>query len=247
MTLALLTGMNGTVAPVTATRLRAAGFDCRAWDRTRVSPDDPDAVRAHVRAVHPDVILHFAMGSPDWAAVLAEESRALGIPFLFTSTVSIFDNRKPGPYAVERPPDAQDDYGRYKAECERRILAVNPSALIARLGWQIGRVAGNNNLLDFLVRTGKQAGRVELSRGLIHSHAFLDDTADALYRLLIDRAQGLYQLEGNPGLSLFQVATRLAKQHRLPFPIVPIDEPRRDARMIDDRIVVAPITRRLPE
>jgi hypothetical protein len=29
--------------------------------------------------------------------------------------------------------------------------------------------------------------------------------------------------------------------------MVPLDEPRRDARMIDDRIVVAPITRRLPE
>lgn len=243
---ALITGMNGTVAPVTAIRLRAAGITCVGWDRTQISPDDSQAVRQHIRDVRPDVLLHFGMGSPDWAAVLAEESRALGIRFLFTSTVSVFDNRNPGPYLPQRTPDAVDDYGRYKAECERRVFAANPAALITRLGWQIGHVAGNNNMLDFLVRTGTTTGRVELSSGLIHSHAFLEDTADTIFGLLARRAEGLYQLEGNPGLSLFEVARRLAKLHRLPFPIVAVNEPPRDARMIDDRIDVEPISHRLP-
>jgi dTDP-4-dehydrorhamnose reductase len=247
MTQALITGMNGTVAPATAERLRRAGLHCIAWDRARVSPDQPEAVRQHLREVRPDFVLHFAMGSPDWAAVLAGESLALGSRFFFSSTVSVFDNRQPGPYAPERAPDAQDDYGRYKAECERRILAANPSALIARLGWQIGHVTGNNNMLDFLVRTGAERGRVELSSGMLHSHAFLEDTADAICRLIGARAEGLYQLEGNPGLSMFEVARRLAKLHRLPYPVVPIDDPPRDARMLDGRIEVAPITGRLPE
>lgn len=246
MTRALLTGMSGTVAPATAQRLRAAGFVCLAWDRSQYSPDSPEAVRQHLRDVRPDVLLHFAMGSPDWAALLAEESRALGIRFLFTSTVSVFDHQKPGPYLPNRLPDAQDDYGRYKAECERRILAVNPDALIARLGWQIGHVIGTNNLLDFLVRTGGERGRVELSSGVLHSHAFLEDTADAIYQLLRRDAHGLYQIEGNSGLSLFEVARRIAKLHRLSFPILPIHEPLRDVRMIDDRIDVEPITLRLP-
>ena len=242
---ALITGMNGTVAPATAKRLREAGVDCVPWDRNRFSPDHHDAVRAHLREVRPDWMLHIGMGSPDWAAVLADESRALGSRFLFTGTVSVFDNRNPGPYAPDRKPDAQDDYGRYKAECERKIKAANPDAIIARLGWQIGHAPGNNNMVDFLVRTGTEKGKVELSGGVIHSHAFLEDTADALYRLLKNHPAGLYQLEGNPGLSMAEVARRLAKIHNFPFPIVEIQEAKRDVRMVNDKIEVGQITARL--
>ena len=243
---ALLTGMNGTVAPALARRLRAAGIETIAWDRQRVPVDDEARGAAFIREHRPDWFFHVAMGSPDWAAAIARTCREDGIRFLFTGTVSVFDGSRPGPFAIDRVPDATDDYGRYKADCERRITAANPGCYIARLGWQIGDAPGSNNMVDFLFRTGREKGRVELSGGVIHSHAHLDDTADALYRLMAGFAPGLYQLEGNPGLSVYEVARRLQRLHKLPFPIVEIAEARRDIRMLDGRIDVAPITKRLP-
>lgn len=243
---AILTGLNGTVAPMLARRLEAAGLEVVGWDRRQVPPDDEARGAAFIDAQRPDWFFHIAMGSPDWAAFMARACHERGIRFLFTGTVSVFDGSKPGPFSPDKAPDATDDYGRYKAECERRIRAANPRCHIARLGWQIGDAPGSNNLVDFLHRTAREKGRVEVSSGVIHSHAFLADTADALYRLMADHAPGLYQLEGNPGLSLFEVATRLHKLHRLPFPIVEVPEPRRDIRMTDGRIAVAPITDRLP-
>lgn len=242
---ALLTGMNGTVAPAVARRLQRSGIETLAWDRAAISPDDPARVEIHLREVRPDWVIHCAMGSPDWAAAMARVCRDFGAKFLFTGTVSVFDGAKSGPFAPDRTPDATDDYGRYKADCERRVWAANPQAYVARLGWQIGDAPGSNNLVDFLFRQAREKGRVEVSSGIVHSHAHLDDTADAIFRLLTDHSPGLYQLEGNPGLTLFEIAARLKKRHGYAFEVAAIAEPRRDIRMVNDRIRVAPITDRL--
>lgn len=193
----------------------------------------------------PDWFFHLATGSPEWAAALARICWSRGIRFLFTGSVSVFDGSKPGPYPADKMPDATDDYGRYKADCERRVRAENPDAYIARLGWQIGDAPGSNNLIDFLFRMAKERGRVEVSSGIVHSNAFLEDTADALHRLMAEHPPGLYQLEGNPGLSLYELTLRLKALHGFRFSVIEIQEPRRDIRMINDRIAMGQITDRL--
>lgn len=242
---AILTGMNGTVAPALAKRLAAEGVEVVPWDRAKVPTDDPARIESFIAENRPTWFFHIATGSPDWAATCARVCRARGITFLFTGSVSVFDGSKPGPFPADKVPDATDDYGRYKAECERRVRAENPDVFIARLGWQIGDAPGSNNLVDFLFRQVKEKGRVEVSSGIVHANCFLVDTVDALYRLVTRHEPGLYQIEGNPGLSLFEIATRIKKLHGFDFAIHAIDEPRRDIRMLNDRIEVGQLTARL--
>lgn len=243
---AILTGMNGTVAPALAKRLRKEGIDVVAWDRSKVLVDDEAHVRSFIQQQKPDWLCHMAMGSPVWAATMADECRKSGIKFLFTGTCSVFDGSKPGPFPLDMEPNATDDYGRYKADCERQIRAANPDAIIARLGWQIGDAPGSNNMIDFFYRMAKEKGQVEVSSGIIHSNAFLEDTADALYRLQSSHAPGLYQLEGNPGLTLYEIALRLHAKHQFPFLIKAKEEPRRDIRMVNDKIKMGQLTDHLP-
>jgi dTDP-4-dehydrorhamnose reductase len=242
----LITGMNGTVAPALARRLKKEGMEIVAWDRNKVSIDDADLVRTFILAQKPTWLVHCAMGSPVWAATMAGVCKEEGIKFLYTGSVSVFNGAKPGPFAIDKVPDAPDDYGRYKAESERQVFAANPDAIVARLGWQIGDAPGSNNMIDFFFKTVREKGKLEVSSGVIHSNAFLEDTADALYRLLAKHPAGLYQLEGNPGLSLFEIATRLKKLHKFDFPIIEQVEPRRDIRMVNDKIKVGQLTDRLP-
>lgn len=239
---AILTGMNGTVAPALARRFRQEVIDVVAWDRKKISIEDPAAVRSFIEHEKPDWVCHMAMGSPVWAATMARVCRENGIKFLFTGTCSVFDGSKPGPFPVDKKPDATDDYGRYKADCEGQILDAHHEAYIARLGWQIGEAPGSNNMIDFFYRMAREKGRVEVTHGVIHSSAFLVDTVDALYRLLVRHEPGLYQLEGNPGLTLFEIATRLNARYHFDFPIVPHEEPRRDIRMLNDKITMGQIT-----
>lgn len=241
---ALVTGMNGTVAPAIARRLRADGHEVAAWDRAAVPPDDPAAVRAFVAATAPDWVLHVATGPAEWAEALAREAAAVGAVFLFTSTVSVFGAVQQGPFAPADAPAPDDDYGRYKLDAEQRVTAAHPGAIVARLAWQIGDAPGNNTLTDFLHRASLR-GPVEASTRWAPALAWLDDTADAVAALMAGAPPGTYHLDGNPGLSLYDVATRLRTAVGADWKVVPVDNPERDNRMTDPRVAVRPITERL--
>lgn len=240
----IVTGMNGTVAPALAAALRARGDEVIAWDRSRVPTDDEGAMRAFLDEVRPDGLCHLAMGSPEWAATMARLCAERGAQFLYTSSVSVFGPEQRAPLGVEVVPTATDDYGRYKRECERVVAAANPEAIIPRLGWQIGQGPGSNTMTDHLAR-GAAAGRIEASTAWFPSSAFLQDTAAALVALLERGEGGLFHVEGNPGLSFYEIATRLARTLGMGWEIVPSDAFAMDNRMVDLRVAVRPITERL--
>jgi len=242
----IITGMNGTVAPALASHLISKGHRIIAWDRNQVPVDDPEAYEAFIREQHPAWIIHMAMGSPDWAAGMARICKQEGIKFLYTGSVSAFDGGKSGPFPYDHALDATDDYGKYKAECERKVMAANPDAIIARLGWQIGDAPGSNNMIDFFTRTQAEKGKIEASTGWIPSCAFLVDTVEALHELIIKFPAGIYQLEGNPGFNFYQIALGLNTLHGNKWMIVKKDEPARDNRMLEDRIKLAMLDKRIP-
>lgn len=240
----IVTGLNGTVAPVLAQALRSRGDEVVAWDRSAVPVDDDAAVRAFVERVEPDGIAHLAMGSPDWAAAMAGLCRERDARFLFTGSVSVFAPEQRGPLSVAVTPSASDDYGRYKYECEQAIAAANPDAVIARIGWQIGEAPGSNTMTDYLTRHAAE-GPVEASTRWVPSCSFLPDTAEALVGLADRREAGVYHLEGNPGLSLYDIATRLRVAMRASWEVVATESVDMDNRMVDPRVSVRPITDRL--
>lgn len=230
----ILTGMNGTVAPALAHVLSTLGHTVTGWDRQRVPVEDPQAGADFIDAEQPDFVAHIATGSPDWMEATAQHCRDRNIPFLFTSSVSVFDGGQSGPFSPDHPLDAQDDYGKYKAECEQRVTAANPDTIIVRLGWQIGTGPGNNNMIDHLTKQHAEQGAIQASTGWIPSTAFLSDTATALYHIMHHHPVHLYQLEGNPcGLTFHEIVRALNRLHGRPWKIHPKEESRRDNRMLD--------------
>ncbi|HEY1013068.1 MAG TPA: sugar nucleotide-binding protein [Herpetosiphonaceae bacterium] len=241
----LITGLNGTVAPAVARHLRELGHAVTGWDRRQVPADDASTGAAFIAATAPDWVLHIATGDPAWAERIAAECAGRAIRMLFTSSVSVFSSGQPGPLTPDLTPEPPDDYGRYKRDCELRVSAACPEALIARLGWQIGAAGGSNTMLDFLERQVREQGRIVASRRWIPSCSFLEDTAEAIGRLLAGFPAGIYHLEGNPGLDFYEIAGRLNRLHGGEWLIEPAEEPAFENRMRDDRIPLRPITERL--
>ena len=242
MNKAIVTGMNGTVAPVLARVLQKNNVQVVPWDRKNISPDDLEAVANFIRAEKPDALFHLAGGNPAWAEKMAEVCFQERIKFLFTSTVSVFADGVREPLEVDAVPDATDDYGRYKIECERRILSVNPDSVIARLGWQIGDEPGSNNMVDYMHKQVLEKGHIEASVNWFPSCSFLEDTAEALYALMRKEGRGIYHLNGNPGLSLFQIMSLLIKKQGRSWNVVCTEEPRRRNMMVDARIQIGKIS-----
>lgn len=233
---ALITGMNGAVAPALAAALRARGVRVTAWDRVATPPESEAAVRGHIERVRPDVVCHVATGAPEWASWIAGACAAGGVPLLWTGSVSVFGTRHTPPFGVDMEPDATDDYGRYKIECERRVREAFAGAIVARLGWQIGDAPGSNTMVEFLARNAAaKGGVIEASDAWTPSCALLRDSAAAMVWLIERGEGGVYHLEGNrDGLSFFEIASRLARRHG--WSVTRTGTPAMDNRMRDDRV-----------
>jgi dTDP-4-dehydrorhamnose reductase len=121
---------------------------CRAGDVTagdvtaeRVEIRDAGAVRSLFGRVRPDVVIHTAYvqkGPEAWevtvdgAAHVAAAAHEVGARLLHLSTDVVFDGRKRAPYVEADEPSPASEYGRAKAESERRVLSAHPGALVVR-------------------------------------------------------------------------------------------------------------------
>lgn len=243
----LITGLNGTVAPILKKTMEAHGFHVEGWDRARFPAEDLSAIEQIFDQVRPEIFCHIGMGSQQWAGKLAGTCAVRNIRFLYTSSVSVFSNRQTAPIPPETVPDATDDYGRYKAESETAIRSANPKAILARLGWQIGRAPGNNNMVSYFTERMAREGVICASTRWVPSCCFLEDTAETL-RLLLERGNaGTYQIEGNPGLNFFQICSGINAMLKAKWKIEATDDFIMDNRMGDPRLAPGLITRHLPE
>jgi dTDP-4-dehydrorhamnose reductase len=205
----LITGMNGTVAPVLAAELRGRGWETVPWDRGAVSPDDRKAVAQFIRGVRPSALVHCAMGSPQWAENMARVCAEEGSRFLYISSASVYGTQQQGPFTVDDEPVPSDDYGRYKLECEQRVRAANADARIVRIGWQIALRRGGNQMTEYLAQRQAEDGFIAVSTEWFPACSFLEDTARVLAKVVDDAVAGLYLLDGNPGWNFWDIATAL--------------------------------------
>jgi dTDP-4-dehydrorhamnose reductase len=113
----------------------------------RVDVRDGDAVLELFSRLEPEIVVHAAyrQDGPDaWpvtvdgAEHVASAAAAVGARLVHLSTDVIFDGRKGAPYVEEDEPSPVTDYGRAKAEAERRVVAACPDALLVRTSLILG-------------------------------------------------------------------------------------------------------------
>jgi dTDP-4-dehydrorhamnose reductase len=254
----LVTGLRGTVGRALEAELRGADHQVVGWDRAAVPIDRYDAMDRFVAETAPDVVVNLAIASRptgrdreswlvnhDWPSELAWICRQRELRFVHTSTVMVFSPAAAGPFTIESAPDADHGYGHEKRLAEARVFHQDPNATVVRLGWQIGDAPGSNNMIDYLDRQTRAHGQVAASSRWRPACSFLPDTAAALARVL-SAPPGLYQLDGNERHTMFEIARALSEHHGRRWHVVEAADPVQDQRMIDPRLAVAPLARRLP-
>jgi dTDP-4-dehydrorhamnose reductase len=238
----LLTGMNGTVAPVLAEELRGRGLETVVWDRGAVSPEDRHAVARFIREVRPLALVHCAMGSPQWAEDMARVCAEEGSKFLYVSSASVYGTQQQGPFTVYDTPVPCDDYGRYKLECENRVRSANDRALIVRIGWQMALRRGGNNMVEHLAQKQAEHGHITASTEWFPACSFLEDTARALAGMLDRDVAGIYLLDGNPGWSFWRIACGLNQAMASGWAVRKSKDFRWNNRMVDMNVQISAIT-----
>ena len=130
----------------------------------------PDAIRALVRQVKPEVIINaaaytavdlaeqqrdlcFAVNA-EAPAVLAEEAKRLEALLVHYSTDYVFDGEKDRPYVETDAVNPLNVYGRSKAEGEAAIAQPGGQYLVLRTSWVYS--AGGKSFLRTMLRLGAE-------------------------------------------------------------------------------------------
>jgi dTDP-4-dehydrorhamnose reductase len=213
----LVTGGSGYVGRALVCKAAEAGWEVHgtSWSSGKgisLEVRDADDVRRVVREVRPDAVVHTAYvqeGPGAWGVnVDGSENVARAarrVRLVHMSTDVVFDGRKGSPYVEEDEPTPVTDYGRAKAEAERRVVAVHPGALLVRTSLVYGADEPSRHERAALERA--HAFYTNEIRCPIH----VDDLAAALLELVSLDVSGPLHVAGADAVSRAEFAELIAR------------------------------------
>jgi dTDP-4-dehydrorhamnose reductase len=137
---------------------------------------------------------------------LAGRLRNRGAHVVFLSTNQVFDGTKPRP-PHDAPTNPQTEYGRQKAEVERKLLAAGGATVV-----RFTKVVGPGmKLLHVWADALRRGEPVEPFADMVMSPVPLAFAAEALVRVGKRKPGGMVQVSGEIDVSYAEIARRLAE------------------------------------
>jgi len=222
----LIVGASGTLGRALTRLCAARGLACRALTRHDLDVTNAAAVE-RVVAEHDAWALIDAAGyvrvddaerdarechrlNTRAAELLARACERTGLRFVAFSSDLVFDGEKGAPYVESDRVAPLNVYGRSKAECEVRVLAAHPGALVVRTAAFFGPWDDWN----FVTRTLASLANgvpVDVADDLVVSPTYVPDLVHATLDLLIDGEQGLWHLANDGACSWADLARMAAR------------------------------------
>jgi dTDP-4-dehydrorhamnose reductase len=143
-------------------------------------------------------------------AILAAAARKAGIRLLTFSSDLVFDGARRAPYLESDAVSPLNIYGRTKAEADRRVLALNPDALVIRTSAFFGPRDAHNFVTIALNAVAAGRHFVATDEEIV-SPTYVPDLVDASLDLLIDGAGGLWHLANKGAVTWAEFAIRAAR------------------------------------
>jgi dTDP-4-dehydrorhamnose reductase len=179
------------------------------WERVEIR--DADAVRALFERLRPEVVVHTAyrQDGPEARAIVADGSEnvalaaaEIGARLVHLSTDVVFDGRKGGPYVEDDTVCPVTDYGRAKAEAERRVVVAHPDVLVVRTSLIVGGRGFPPSKHELAARDPS----LTFYEDEVRSPVQVADLASALLELCAGAATGVLHVAGADAVSRAELA-----------------------------------------
>ena len=229
----LLLGSTGKVGRRLARSLPRVGETIVA-SRASVDLAEPDAIRAAIRSIQPDVVLNAAgYTNVDRAEsqhalahavnavapeVMAEEARRIGALLVQFSSVYVFDGTKQGAYSEDDAPRPVNEYGRSKLRGEQAIIAAGGLHLILRASW-VYDTGGRDDFVLAMLRLAAERETLRVVDDQFGSPTSAVAIADATCQMLsggraMSMAPGIYNLAALGAVNRADFTSRLLERTR---------------------------------
>ena len=184
---------------------------------------DRDAVLKTIKNVKPDYVIHTAsIASVDYVEKNKEEARITNLGgtsniieacrevnayLIYTSSNAVFDGKNP-PYLEDSPVNPLNYYGRIKLQNEKAIRKSGLKYTIVRpilmYGWNLN--VERKNPVTWLIDILKAGKAVNMVDDIICNPLFVQDCADAIWKIITLDKQGTFHIGGNDEMSRYEFA-----------------------------------------
>ncbi|WP_426266488.1 family 1 glycosylhydrolase [Sphingomonas sp. LHG3443-2] len=226
----LITGATGTLGQAFHRICSHRGLPHVVTSRDELDIVDDASIRTAIKHHRPWAVINAAGFVRTWEAAeraeechaanalgperLASACRSAGVPLVTFSSDLVFDGSLGRSYTEGDAPAPRCTYGLSKLECEQRVLAVLPEALVIRTSAFFGPW-DKFNFLYTAVRDLKQGREVVASQDNIVSPTYVPDLVHATLDLLLDRETGVWHLTNQGAVSWYDLAQDVADRARL--------------------------------
>jgi len=209
---------------------------------------DQEAVRRLVEQIAPDAIIHTAAISDIGACerdpegsyranVLLPEylaRAAKGIKLTLFSTDQVYSGcDHPGPFREDDTAPA-NTYARHKLEMERRVLEIDPDAVLLRATWMYDMplygMPNRGNFLMNMLRAAATGQPIAFSDVQRRGITYVRHVAQRMEQAL-SLPGGAYNFGSESGETMYEAARFLADELGLRIDLHPLSEERRDLNM----------------
>jgi dTDP-4-dehydrorhamnose reductase len=222
----LVLGKSGTLGKAISRICSERNIHHMLLSRADVDITDRDTIEQVIQELHPWAIINAAgyvrvddaeKASADCMdanfngpVLLAEMCQKYPVKLVTYSTDLVFDGTKGDPYVESDTPNPLNVYGESKALAEKKILEVNPNALIIRTSsffspWD------EFNFVTSTLADLKEGRQVIAANDLFISPTYVPDLVHETLDLLLDNDHGIYHITNNGQITWAALAELVAE------------------------------------
>ena len=204
------------------------------WDREECDITDQEQVRSKISEAHPDLVINAAAYNNvdaaesdgrdlcyrlnrDAPGYIAEVAKELSVPFVQYSTDYVFDGESSNGYKEDDQVNPISEYGRSKAEGEKRIQEVGGQVYIIRPSRIFGKMGTGEGVkesfVDLMLRLADE-GRTEFDMvdEELTSPTYAPDLARRTREIVENCEPGIYHGANEGACTWYQFAEEIFKQ-----------------------------------
>jgi dTDP-4-dehydrorhamnose reductase len=214
----------------------AAGRDAVGLARADLDITDPEAVRAAVRDIRPDVVVNCAAYTNvdgaeseeaaataingDGAGHVAAAAAEAHAHVVYVSTDYVFAGDATEPYPEDAPTGPRTAYGRSKLKGEQLVAQAAPDAhTIVRTAWLFG--PHGQNFVDTMLRLGAERDELDVVDDQVGCPTYAGHLAAALLEVAERRTPGVIHAAGAGACTWFDLARATFERAQLPVTVHP--------------------------
>jgi len=152
--------------------------------------------------------------------LLAELCRKESVKFVHLSTDYVFDGNEKDPYKEDHVIAPVNYYGLTKAEGEKKILNVNPFALIIRTSWVYS--SHGNNFVKTMIKFGNSREELKVVNDQLGSPTWAKELASVVLQATHEDLKGIYHFSQEGQCSWYEFALEIKRLSGFSAKVIPI-------------------------